>query len=159
MVAPSAAFGDAFTVGTAADGAAITAPLQTAARAATVAERRVILPPMASPFPSPPKDTPDAPPRFSAPGAASRTIDRPYDRSLPYDQDPAERIRDLVAGGQVTEKTMQPFGCESRRLGRQAACYRLLNCGALRALCRPAFLRSTWRASRVRNPWRLSSTR
>src|SRR5436189_81395 len=37
--------------------------------------------------------------------------------------------------------------------------YRLENCGALRALCRPAFLRSTWRASRVRNPWRLSGTR
>jgi hypothetical protein len=28
--------------------------------------------------------------------------------------------------------------------------YRFENCGALRALCRPAFLRSTWRASRVR---------
>ena len=37
--------------------------------------------------------------------------------------------------------------------------YRLLNCGALRALCRPAFLRSTIRASRVRKPARLSGTR
>ena len=37
--------------------------------------------------------------------------------------------------------------------------YRLENCGALRALWRPAFLRSTTRASRVRNPSRLSGTR
>ena len=37
--------------------------------------------------------------------------------------------------------------------------YRLLNCGALRALCRPAFLRSTMRASRVRKPARLSGMR
>src|SRR5205807_9661115 len=38
-------------------------------------------------------------------------------------------------------------------------CYLFLNCGALRALCSPAFLRSTIRASRVRNPARLSGTR
>ena len=37
--------------------------------------------------------------------------------------------------------------------------YRLLNCGALRALCRPAFLRSTTRASRVRKPARFSGAR
>src|SRR5918912_2375287 len=36
---------------------------------------------------------------------------------------------------------------------------RLLNCGALRALCRPAFLRSTWRASRVRKPARFNGMR
>ena len=36
--------------------------------------------------------------------------------------------------------------------------YRLLNCGALRALCRPAFLRSTTRASRVRKPARFSGS-
>ena len=37
--------------------------------------------------------------------------------------------------------------------------YRLENWGALRALCSPAFLRSTWRASRVRKPSRLSGIR
>src|SRR6185436_14463188 len=37
--------------------------------------------------------------------------------------------------------------------------YRFENCGALRALCSPAFLRSTIRASRVRKPARLSGTR
>src|SRR5207248_7295458 len=37
--------------------------------------------------------------------------------------------------------------------------YRLLNCGALRALWSPAFLRSTTRASRVRKPARLSAAR
>ncbi len=36
------------------------------------------------------------------------------------------------------------------RSGRKGARQRFENCGALRALCRPAFLRSTWRASRVR---------
>ena len=41
----------------------------------------------------------------------------------------------------------------------QAGGYRLENCGALRALCSPAFLRSTTRASRVRKPSRLSGTR
>ena len=37
--------------------------------------------------------------------------------------------------------------------------YRLENCGALRALWSPAFLRSTMRASRVRKPSRLSTPR
>src|SRR5581483_10623011 len=41
----------------------------------------------------------------------------------------------------------------------EVARYRLLNCGALRALCRPAFLRSTSRASRVKKPARFSGTR
>ena len=41
----------------------------------------------------------------------------------------------------------------------QSRSYRFENWGALRALCRPAFLRSTMRASRVRKPWRFSGTR
>ena len=40
---------------------------------------------------------------------------------------------------------------------RLTATYLLENCGALRALWRPAFLRSTMRASRVRKPSRLST--
>src|SRR5262249_8593680 len=52
-------------------------------------------------------------------------------------RDPADTVRTEVAA---------PHGARS---------YLFENCGALRALCRPAFLRSTMRASRVRKPCRL----
>ncbi len=64
-----------------------------------------------------------------------------------------------ISGGQVLpDDAANPIRPEvTPRHG--ARNYRFENCGALRALCRPAFLRSTMRASRVRKPCRLSEMR
>ena len=61
--------------------------------------------------------------------------------------------------GQLTVgQTADPVGAEDPRHA-QAADQRLLNCGALRAFLRPAFLRSMTRASRVSSPAFLSDGR
>ena len=65
---------------------------------------------------------------------------------------------DEVGRQVLPDNTANPVGPEvAPRHG--GGTYLLENCGALRALCRPAFLRSTMRASRVRKPWRLRGTR
>src|SRR5207237_2742956 len=61
----------------------------------------------------------------------------------------------------VRDRRARPESLNGRLRERplRLSAYRFENCGALRALCRPAFLRSTWRASRVRKPSRLRGTR
>ena len=49
------------------------------------------------------------------------------------------------------QKIWKPL-CIANRPHRSCVNQRLENCGARRALCRPAFLRSTTRASRVKKP-------
>ena len=98
------------------------------------------------------------PPRAPRPSAR---VSRPTKTRPPPDQSvdalPSRSTSSAVRNSPTTPRTPSvPKYCLAIRVvatgrsGRKGARQRFENCGALRALCRPAFLRSTWRASRVR---------
>jgi hypothetical protein len=79
------------------------------------------------------------------------------------DEDPAaagpERGSAAETLDEVGGQVLADDATDTVRAEVLAHAYLLENCGALRALWSPAFLRSTIRASRVRKPARLSATR
>ena len=93
-------------------------------------------------------------------GAAGVTADEDAAAAGPERRRLAEPL-DEVDGQILADDATDAVGAEVPGGGGEgaSASYRLENCGALRALWRPAFLRSTTRASRVRKPSRLSGTR